>query len=322
MRESLGPLQPSAGVEPTLRFRRDVRSQRLSTGELVLISPRAGRTIKVGAAVEPLLPILFTGAEWTEFLEAARHVHGPRSSLAERLAGVVEVFRTAGLLEGAAPHRSRGGARKVVFGTPDAIAAVIARAARIPRPLLALAVGVPTALSVVGLISTLSGWDGRAPEVGVPGVSVAGGAFLLVVVVHELAHAVACRCFGAPVSGWGVMLYRSVFPVPFVDTSAAALVPGRLHRVVVPLAGPIADLWCAGLFAGMAAVLHGSPAWVAGVAATVAAVALAMDLNPFARSDAVRILGALSPDRGMRAKLRAGHIVVYLGLSILVALTR
>ncbi len=59
--------------------------------------------------------------------------------------------------------------------------------------------------------------------------------------VHELAHAWALRAWGGRVSEVGVTL-MVLTPVPYVDASAAALLPSRARRVAVSLAGIAAEL--------------------------------------------------------------------------------
>ena len=59
--------------------------------------------------------------------------------------------------------------------------------------------------------------------------------------IHELAHAWALRTWGGRVDEVGVTL-MVLTPVPYVDASAAALLPSRTRRVAVSLAGIAAEL--------------------------------------------------------------------------------
>ncbi|TWT79830.1 Peptidase family M50 [Planctomycetes bacterium CA13] len=59
--------------------------------------------------------------------------------------------------------------------------------------------------------------------------------------VHELAHAIACRAFGAECRQIGVMLLFGM-PVLYCDVSDAWLLPERWKRIVVSAAGMLAEL--------------------------------------------------------------------------------
>jgi putative peptide zinc metalloprotease protein len=75
------------------------------------------------------------------------------------------------------------------------------------------------------------------------------GAMLLSFTLHELAHALAVKHYGRTVHRGGVMIYYGM-PAAFVDTSDIWLA-GRTARIVVTLAGPLADI----LLGGVAALL-------------------------------------------------------------------
>ena len=63
---------------------------------------------------------------------------------------------------------------------------------------------------------------------------------LLPVILHELAHAFACKKYGRQVNKAGIMLYFGM-PVLFVETTDIWMRP-RIERIVVSLAGPFTDL--------------------------------------------------------------------------------
>ncbi len=58
--------------------------------------------------------------------------------------------------------------------------------------------------------------------------------------VHEAAHGLAARRWGASVSEWGLSLLMFV-PVPYVDVSAASALPRRRQRLLVASAGMLAE---------------------------------------------------------------------------------
>jgi putative peptide zinc metalloprotease protein len=76
--------------------------------------------------------------------------------------------------------------------------------------------------------------------------------FVLVVIpIHEFAHAVVCRRVGVPVSGAGLILHGGFFPGPYVDTSKAYQLTNRWRRFVIPAAGPFVNLVFAGIVAAL-----------------------------------------------------------------------
>lgn len=69
---------------------------------------------------------------------------------------------------------------------------------------------------------------------------------LSVKVVHELAHALACRHFGAECREIGV-LFLVFIPVLYCDTSDAWMLPSRRQRMIVSAAGMYVELCIAGV---------------------------------------------------------------------------
>ena len=74
--------------------------------------------------------------------------------------------------------------------------------------------------------------------------------FLLIVIpLHEFAHAVACRLAKAPVSGAGIIFHHRLIPGPYVDTTQGYRVMGRWKRFKIPAAGPFVDFMASGVAA-------------------------------------------------------------------------
>src|SRR3546814_17238594 len=63
-------------------------------------------------------------------------------------------------------------------------------------------------------------------------------------IVHELGHGFAAKAYGREVREMGVMLLV-LFPVPYVDASAASALPGKWHRALVGAAGLLSALFVA-----------------------------------------------------------------------------
>lgn len=58
---------------------------------------------------------------------------------------------------------------------------------------------------------------------------------------HELGHAMVARHFNVPLRGAGI-IFVGLFPLPFVDTSAADICANRTQRIRISLAGIFVDL--------------------------------------------------------------------------------
>lgn len=67
------------------------------------------------------------------------------------------------------------------------------------------------------------------------------GLFVFTKLMHELAHAVACRRFGVPVGDLGVFFFCGV-PCPYVDVSRVWQLDSRVSRAAVMMAGIYVEL--------------------------------------------------------------------------------
>src|SRR3546814_2705614 len=79
----------------------------------------------------------------------------------------------------------------------------------------------------------------------------------LVKAAHELGHGYAAKAWGREVREMGIMLLV-LFPVPYVDASAASALPDKWKRALVGAAGMIAELFLAGIAALLWVVLERS----------------------------------------------------------------
>lgn len=119
---------------------------------------------------------------------------------------------------------------------------------------------------------------------------IAALAYPVIKAVHELAHGLAARHFGARVPEWGVSLLMFA-PVPYVDASAASALP-RHARAVVAAAGIVVELALAALAAIVAfsvqpgALRDGALA----IVFLCALSTLAVNANPLLRFDGYHLL--------------------------------
>lgn len=107
--------------------------------------------------------------------------------------------------------------------------------------------------------------------------------FLVQLSLHELAHSVVCRLFGAKPGGFGFGLLWGVVPIFFTDTTDAYTIDNKYRRMLVSAAGPLVDLVCLGITA-LVAWLSPSGSLAARLALAYSALPLTMlliNLNPF-----------------------------------------
>ena len=113
----------------------------------------------------------------------------------------------------------------------------------------------------------------------------------LMKVLHELAHGLAIRHWGAQVPHWGVTLLMGM-PVPYVDAGAAVALPSRWQRAVVAAAGIMVELTLVAL--GLVAALAVQPGNLRDLALVVVAIgglsSLLVNANPLMRFDGYHLL--------------------------------
>jgi putative peptide zinc metalloprotease protein len=136
--------------------------------------------------------------------------------------------------------------------------------------------------------------------------------FPVVKALHELGHATATRAMGGEVHDMGVMLLV-LMPVPYVDASAASVLPSRWRRALVGAAGMAVELFVAALAfylwlavePGLVRALCFNAMLVAGVSTLI------FNGNPLLRYDAYYILTDLAelPNLGQRAARYWGHLL-------------
>jgi putative peptide zinc metalloprotease protein len=115
--------------------------------------------------------------------------------------------------------------------------------------------------------------------------------WLILKVLHESAHAIACMHFGGTVPSAGVLLV--VFtPLPFVDVTASWRFPSKWQRIATAAAGVYVELFVAALaiilwsYSGDSVVRHAA----LNVAATASVGSLFINANPLMRFDGYYIM--------------------------------
>ena len=195
----------------------------------------------------------------------------------------------AGMFEGSTNRRARGPVRRwPVLGALLPPAGVLGRAlARAGRAVfVAEAVGVVVSLALV--------ITAPAALLGDASVVTLGLILIGALVLHELGHAVSAAALGAPSREAGVGLLFNVFPVVYVDRSAAVTLPSRLARAQVSLAGPAVDVLVAGALAAGAQLTHGTAAATLALAAAAQIALAVFNLFPLLPTDGYGVLAALT----------------------------
>jgi putative peptide zinc metalloprotease protein len=118
-----------------------------------------------------------------------------------------------------------------------------------------------------------------------------GGTWLLLKLVHESAHGLACKRFGGRVPRAGVMLLLLV-PLPFVDVTSAWGFAKRSQRVLTAAAGMLAELAMAAMAAWMWYYTQPGPLQyhLANLITVGTLATLLVNLNPLMRFDGYYIL--------------------------------
>jgi len=130
--------------------------------------------------------------------------------------------------------------------------------------------------------------------------------------LHEIGHGVVAARYGAPVREVGVMLLV-LFPVPYVDASAAAALPRRTQRAAIAAAGILAETSLAALALFV---------WTASESASLRAICLNVmtigglstifiNGNPLLRFDGYYVFCDLMglPNLGQRSNRYLGHLM-------------
>jgi len=150
------------------------------------------------------------------------------------------------------------------------------------------------------MASSLRGW----------GLAWLYGMTALTLTLHEIAHGLACKRFGAEVREMGVMLLYFM-PCAYTDISDAYLVPKKQNRIWITMAGSVADLavWSAATIA--LATLHpvqGPLLQALGaLMLTTGLRSVVFNLNPLIRLDGYYVLVDLLEMPNLR--LRAREVV-------------
>lgn len=280
-----------------VRLRPGVRRVRRA-GALLLLPPE-GNPVMVSPLVDELWASLSRGVMVSDLAMELR-THRPRAGdIAPKLTAFLERLWTAGLLEGSVPAADT--ARPIVRIPIDPVARAIAWPARLlPR-------GAGVVLTILAAAAALTGMgalfvSGRHPHLTqvVDHFTLAGAAAIVLVVIplHELGHAIACRLTGVASGPLAVRLGKFGVPRPYVDTARAWGVADARYRAMIPIGGPLMDLWIGGAAAWLIVAIDppgvvGSVAWLVSL---YAVIAVNVGTSPIFTGDGSHFVEALLDD--------------------------
>ena len=296
-----------------MRLREGVAHVRRRQGS-VLVSAGSS-AVRIGEVGEELLPLLVCGADVDQLAAFLQQQHPLARDIPVKLDRFLAELERGGLLaSGPQPaERRRSESKRIVLFNPDRLAKELAEWwGRMPAPRSHWLITALIIIAAIGLVAVWLGDPQRLNPAGLVGRfdPIGLAVFVLVVVpLHELSHAVACRAAGVPVTAAGIILHASVIPGPYVDTTQAYRIGDRWRRFWIPAAGPLVDFLASGT-AAWTVVLAGGDGVVGRASLYVlllSALFVYLDTNPLAPSDGSHMIEALLDDELARTTALFRH---------------
>lgn len=288
----IAPLAAGARVRLTPGVSRVHRN-----GSVLLLAPE-GSSVMVSPLVDEIWDLLVAGVAVGELDRELRERRPHARDVSSKLETFLTRLGDAGLLEGHDPP-TRPPRRRIEIPIDAVARRVACLLRRVPRPLLAALVVACAAVATAGLILLLAG--SQHPRVSELSEHLSlPGAFAVVMLIslHELGHAVACRLEGVAAGPAGIRVGRLGIPRPYVHTPFAAGIADPHRRSVIPAGGPLVDLLLGGaaawtLIAVDPAGAAGSVVWVI---VLYAYIAIDVGTSPLPVGDGSHLLEALLDD--------------------------
>ncbi|MEM7251781.1 MAG: HlyD family efflux transporter periplasmic adaptor subunit [Pseudomonadota bacterium] len=170
---------------------------------------------------------------------------------------------------------------------------------------------------ILGLVTLVTHWssiteDGFSQAISIQNLLILWLVYPVVKLLHELGHAFATKVWGGEVHEIGVMLLV-LFPVPYVEASAASAFRSKYQRMVVGAAGILVELFLAAL--ALLVWINVEPGLVSSIAYNVMLIGgvstLFFNGNPLLRFDGYYVLAdALEmPNLAVRSKKYLSYLV-------------
>jgi putative peptide zinc metalloprotease protein len=142
-------------------------------------------------------------------------------------------------------------------------------------------------------------------------VALLGVVFLVLRIIHELGHAMACKALGGRCTELGLMLVALVLPLPYCDATSSWKLSATWKRIVVAAGGVYLETF----FAAIAAILwaRSDPGTFSAICRNVMLISgvstIVFNLNPLLRYDGYYILSDLLgiPNLAQRANELLKH---------------
>lgn len=288
-------------VGPLVSFHPRVIAATPSPMTMLLVGGEYGKSLKLSGLSCELARLIEHGGCEKALLDRLLVAY-PGKSMLERqqaLSKFLNTLAAAGLLRDGriAVGKHPRSLWRWSLPNPDPVARVLAHwILAVPAPVRAVLAGL-LLLASIGVICAAPGWFQPWRQlllIEYQEAALVFGGVLLWLVLHELAHATACRMHGCPVSGMGLIFRGFLLPSFFVDTSAMRLIEGEKIRLQVALAGPLLDVLYAGLVAACWWLLSpdGQSGMVAQVLFVIVLLGLYFNLTPFRSSDGLNAFHA------------------------------
>ena len=227
---------------------------------LILMRPDIGATVRVSKGAEALIPEIEEGTDYESLVRQLKQVHPTAINIRPTLDKFLSQLSRNNLLLGAQSDvKSKGPPRFTLF-YPDRAAAAIAKLIqRFPALLSWCLLASIIGSAIVGLITFFTQSDLLHPSKVAEEFNLFGFlAFVLIVVpIHEAAHALACRLAGAKVGEAGIIMHGWLVPGPYIETTQAYSISNKYKRFWIPAAGPIVNLCSAGVAAWVMILIPG-----------------------------------------------------------------
>ncbi|QVQ50245.1 PqqD family peptide modification chaperone [Spiractinospora alimapuensis] len=263
----------------------------------LIFDPLSGRYHRISRSGERLLPLLDGSRARDDLVQSVSAATADSARLQESVNSFLDSLASSGLLVGSSPDTD-GDSRVRRFQTTQLMPRfVVSRALpTLLEPLAAVIRGGPQRLiavlsglgAVFGYLTAIGVLVGTAPPleqmIG-PALLVACGLMIAQTLVHESCHALVAQVCRVPVRGLGVALLFYFMPLAYVDRTDAYRLQRRGPRVLLALAGPMADGWIAGTTALVAFLGTGFVSDVATALLLLQVIGLVINLNPLLPSD-------------------------------------